>query len=313
MSQWDNRHEREATQDSILSHTGLADLVENRTSKQWERNEGTWRRSLDHGMHDDGGYRGARDLETPSLPLPSLSSSNSALPFPPSISSPPPAKYSPHPISYRPSLNSFQSPQSLDYPPLPNSPLNSFYPHTLPHSHAHSSSPRTRTSFASLPRTISSPEFEEPELEWIPSLDKGSFEGVGGQYQHGVGFGEHSMRGKKGKFSEEKLASRMKKLERQFGEQTEAGQRNGGILSMKEEMKRMKETRRKEKEEQKERSGVDQKGRLVVGGQRKRALMRWSQGIGAIVVGVGSIGASLVSDIPSRTRDNSAYPLISSL
>jgi len=121
------------------------------------------------------------------------------------------------------------------------------------------------------------------------------------------------MRGKKGKFSEEKLASRMKKLERQFGEQTEAGQRNGGILSMKEEMKRMKETRRKEKEEQKERSGVDQKGRLVVGGQRKRALMRWSQGIGAIVVGVGSIGASLVSDIPSRTRDNSAYPLISSL
>lgn len=166
-----------------------------------------------------------------------------------------------------------------------------------------SSAPRTRASFASLPPTITSPEGEEAELEWIPSLDEGSFEGVGGEYQHGVGFGEHNMSGKKGKFSEEKLANRMKKLERQFGAQNEAGERNGGVLSMKEEMKRMKETRRKEKEEQKERSGVDQKGRLVVGGKRKRALMRWSQGIGAIVVGLGSIGASLVSDILYQTDE----------
>lgn len=66
-------------------------------------------------------------------------------------------------------------------------------------------------------------------------------------------------------------------------------------MSMKAGMKAMKEERDRKKREELERSGVDEKGRLAVTGAKKRSALRWFQGLGAIVVGVGSVGATLVS------------------
>lgn len=64
---------------------------------------------------------------------------------------------------------------------------------------------------------------------------------------------------------------------------------------MKDVMRAMKEEKQRERQREEEQSGVDEKGRLVVVGRRKRNAMRWFQGLGDIGVGLGSIGAALVS------------------
>jgi len=144
---------------------------------------------------------------------------------------------------------------------------------------------------------------EETELDWIPSLDRendngGGFEGTGGRYQHGIGYERETSggAGTKGKLSEEKRASRMKKLERRFGvEESQPQAGSGEKRSMKDVMRAMNEEKQRERKREEERSGVDEKGRLVVVGRRKRNAMRWFQGLGDIGVGLGSIGAALVS------------------
>lgn len=103
----------------------------------------------------------------------------------------------------------------------------------------------------------------------------------------GVGFGSIASG------STKKQRERLKRLEKEFGVDSFG---EGVGRSIKERMNAAKEEERREKREGKVRSGVDGKGRLVIDvGRKKRVVLRWGEAIGAICVGFGSIGASLVS------------------
>ncbi|ORY88980.1 hypothetical protein BCR35DRAFT_300737 [Leucosporidium creatinivorum] len=134
---------------------------------------------------------------------------------------------------------------------------------------------------------------EEGTGGWIPEAPiRSEWQGTGGEYRHGVGY--DSQKGSSGKWSEAKIAERIRKLEKEFGTKgAGGGAGDGANLSLNERMQAAKEERRREKADLRERSGVDGKGRLVVLGAKKRAALRWAQGIEAVVVGAGSIGASL--------------------
>lgn len=164
-------------------------------------------------------------------------------------------------------------------------PLDSPPPHLYPH----------RAGSDDEPLHPNDANDEDGKGGWVPEAPiRSEWQGTGGEYRHGVGY--DSQKGSSGKWSEAKIAERIRKLEKEFGSKgAGGGARDGPNLSMKERMKAAKEERRREKNELRERSGVDGKGRLVVMGAKKRAALRWAQGLGAVVVGAASIGASLVS------------------
>lgn len=127
---------------------------------------------------------------------------------------------------------------------------------------------------------------------------------ISGEYRHGVGFKDGTI-GKSKKKLEREVAERMRKLQREFGDGGEGegnnfgGEKSLNAMSMKERIEFGKAEKKKEKLELVERSGVDSKGRLVVSGPKKRAIIRWIQALGTIGVGFGSIGAAIVSFILS--------------
>lgn len=177
-------------------------------------------------------------------------------------------------------------------------PRNPYPPHLYPHragSDEEEPTPRGRYSEAD----------EEADLGvggWVSEAPvRSEWEGAEGEYRHGVGYDSIKGRGKE----EGKIADRVRRLEREFGEGRKTGP-GGMALSMKQRIKEAKEAKKREKMRVREESGVDGKGRLVVLGAKKRAGLRWAQGLGAIVVGVGSVGASLVGRVISSLSRTSA-------
>ncbi|KAI5480916.1 hypothetical protein MNV49_006725 [Pseudohyphozyma bogoriensis] len=146
---------------------------------------------------------------------------------------------------------------------------------------------------------------------WVPeplSLGEPEWrEKHGGIYQHGVGFEDSSATLGK---SSKKVEDRLRRLEKEFGEGGKGkGARDETPLSLKEQMKKSSEERKREKQELMEKSGVDSKGRLVVLGPGKRSTMRWLQGICALMVGVGSVGGALLTKPEGTPPPASKTPL----
>ncbi|BGP26573.1 hypothetical protein JCM10295v2_005526 [Rhodotorula toruloides] len=65
-----------------------------------------------------------------------------------------------------------------------------------------------------------------------------------------------------------------------------------------------------EKEEMRRATGVDGKARLVVRGRGKRLVLRWFQAGGAVVVGIGSIGASILTHPKEKPPPSGSATLV---
>lgn len=135
----------------------------------------------------------------------------------------------------------------------------------------------------------------------IDERDKGEWFEAAGSYQQGVGF--EGVSGSKRLGLGQKAAARMEKLERKFGQERST---DAAGVSAKQRMKEAKDATKAEKLEVQRTTGVDDKGRLVVMGRRKRLALRWFQAGGAVIVGIGSIGAAVV-----RLAASSSPPLLS--
>ncbi|GAA5961443.1 hypothetical protein JCM3765_003582 [Sporobolomyces pararoseus] len=326
-------HSQEPTDDSVLSHEGLADLVHlDRGSRVWHDT-----RALERGGGETEEHRSSRDGLHPQESEPTRG--NSFLPSSSFPRSPPPALFHSSQIftstrygslhsqsapSHPPSLSRSSLP-SLDFPP-PQSFRKSYDPYSSaapigPTLHSASTASYQTDAQSFHERRGGDRGWgseEENKLEWVPSLDSEfqhshEFDGLGGAYQHGVGYEREitASNGKKGKISEAKLASRIKKLEQKFVDNCPTLQnREASGRSIKEGMKAMKEELRREKMEQRQRSGIDEKGRLLVAGVKKRNTMRWFQGVGAIVIAIASIGASVLAKPKEKPPPSGTIPLI---
>ncbi|KAK4700316.1 hypothetical protein P7C70_g5933, partial [Phenoliferia sp. Uapishka_3] len=177
--------------------------------------------------------------------------------------------------------------------------------------HAYTNHPPTTLGRAqgSKPAKIHQYEEEDEEREdveetggWVPDpAFVGEWEAPGGEYRHGVGYDSHSHKPRSDDPNQtRKIAERLRRLEKEFG--VKGGEKAKGAkegpASFKETMEKVREDRKRlgaGKGEGEGKSGVDGKGRLVVEGPKKRKALRWFQGLGAVGVALGSIGASLVS------------------
>ncbi|GAA5981085.1 hypothetical protein JCM11641_001448 [Rhodosporidiobolus odoratus] len=172
-----------------------------------------------------------------------------------------------------------------------------------------------RDPFEGEPGDLASEGMAEGQEE--PQGEEYDFHAAAGEYRHGVGYDSHSAlkaadtsRGHGGK--EAKQAERMRRLEAKFGKGDTAspgGAGRGKDLPLEELMRVPRKEQKKEKQEKKERIGVDSKGRLVTQGRRKRVALRWSQGIGPMVVGCGAIGAALLTHPEENPPPSGSAPL----
>ncbi|KAL8284127.1 hypothetical protein RQP46_004876 [Phenoliferia psychrophenolica] len=149
---------------------------------------------------------------------------------------------------------------------------------------------------------------EDGEGGWVPEpAFVGEWEAPGGEYRHGVGFEPASS---SGPHPPSKVADRLRRLEREFGRpaaNTTAAKE--GPVSFKERLEAARVQRLKDKNREEEHTGLDKKGRLVVVGVRKRAALRWFQGLGAVGVAFGSIGASLLTHPTATPPPDKTTPL----
>lgn len=218
----------------------------------------------------------------PALPSPALTNSLSAPCSPPSLAS--------FPRSIR-QKSAFPRPMSSygtpsDGAPYPAPVLLYDDPAQPPRS------PPFRSFSYTDPDSRDSVDYEDASGDLAYALsnepEKGEWFQAAGSYQQGVGFEGSDRSGG----AKERTMARMEHLERKFGEQA-ASHSAGGTA--KDHIRVAKEAKMAEKMELQRATGVDEKGRLVVVGRRKRSALRWFQAGGAVVVGIGSIGASVVS------------------
>ncbi|BGP10220.1 hypothetical protein JCM10049v2_006103 [Rhodotorula toruloides] len=99
----------------------------------------------------------------------------------------------------------------------------------------------------------------------------------------------------------------MEKLERKFGQERST---DAAGVSAKQRMKEAKDATKAEKLEVQRTTGVDDKGRLVVMGRRKRLALRWFQAGGAVIVGIGSIGAAVLTHPKDKPPPSGSAPLL---
>ena len=122
-----------------------------------------------------------------------------------------------------------------------------------------------------------STELDHEQPDWQASIAK-------------AGFGPKRERkgdGKGGLVSDKIKKQRLKMLEKEFGTPSAA-----------DEKKRVAEIQRRRKEMMRSThvpGTIDEKGRLVVAGPKKRATLRWAQGLLALAAVGGSIGGAFVS------------------
>ncbi|GAA6029069.1 hypothetical protein JCM8097_001578 [Rhodosporidiobolus ruineniae] len=141
----------------------------------------------------------------------------------------------------------------------------------------------------------------------------GEFHHPAGSYQHGVGFdGSHLSPSSPSSGGRQKSGRAMRRLEREFGPSpsspSSAQDDPLAGLSGKARYRAFRRQQAVRQAEEASRSGVDEKGRLIgVGGRRRRVLLRWAQGVGAVVVGVGSIGAAVLTH-PSSDPPPKGHP-----
>ncbi|BGP18638.1 hypothetical protein JCM10213v2_006704 [Rhodosporidiobolus nylandii] len=199
-----------------------------------------------------------------------------------------------------------EQPYSPPPPPFPAQPSSSPHPPYAP-----ASQPRYSDPYEA--------EDERGDLAggWTPDPEddgeKGEFHYPAGTYQHGVGFNSHDGAARPHPPSKsaagEKLKDRLANLERKFGSSTSSSFPPFAGIPPRDGARAMRARQREEKKEAKALRGVDSKGRLVTQGRRKRATLRWAQGIGAVVVGCGSIGAALLTHPPNPPPPFGSAPL----
>ncbi|GAA5926162.1 uncharacterized protein JCM15063_000202 [Sporobolomyces koalae] len=293
-----SQHQPQPTEESILSHDGLAELIATPIDR-WPGSSGSKSAAdhVDQGEHQDG-HRTVRTIARPALALRQFDQ----------IAAVPPTGWSPRATSFQYTTSQSASPASYSpsWKPLhediqPGHP--SYRLETLTSSDSFSpfiedtisqlSSPYAKLS---RPRTHDSYPLQRLESIEEPEFGQGSFEGTGGTYHHGIGYDLNHGRGSKDKIAGAKLAARVRRLEKYHGAASppETG-RGEAWADSKDRWKRVKAAEKREEEMERQRSGVDQKGRLLVSGRKKRATVRWLQGLGAIAVGIGSLGATLLT------------------
>ncbi|GAA5912767.1 uncharacterized protein JCM6883_006227 [Sporobolomyces salmoneus] len=313
-------HSQEATDDSVLSLEGLAELVQNgggngdrlqgygldQYTVEESMNELDRRNTRSH--HET--HASSRSTSHPSSQSPPLSYPVSSL-----------SQHSEWTPSPPPSVHQ-APPNSLDYHST-SSDWRSFTPSTAPSS----SDPYLTFTRRDTGRDGSSKypgsAGKQARLDRSGDLSSGHvaegvFEGAAGGYQHGIGYERDTLRGveKNEAASGAKFVKRMKRLQREFGSTersgSHAGSKEGGTgdMGLQGGLKALKEDRARKRSEDRERTGVDEKGRLVVTGQKKRSTTRWMEGIGAIAVGVGSIGASLLTHPKETPPPSGTIPLV---
>ncbi|GAA6013561.1 hypothetical protein JCM10207_004775 [Rhodosporidiobolus poonsookiae] len=137
---------------------------------------------------------------------------------------------------------------------------------------------------------------------------KGEYHLPGGDYLTGVGYAAPSTKPRG------RVDDRLRRLEAKFGSSSPAdaagGTSKGPPKNVKQAIRLARESRRRDKREAKERSGVDSKGRLVTVGKKKRVALRWAQGIGAVIVAVGSVGGALFTHPSTPPAQRGSLPLI---
>ncbi|GAA6024803.1 hypothetical protein JCM11491_005611 [Sporobolomyces phaffii] len=216
--------------------------------------------------------------------------------------------------------SAYHSTPSFDSLPLDptRSSRYSFRPDTPPSPYP-PFSPRAVSQLGCQGETVSRSDAVRPRDE-----DVGLGQSSGGAFQRGVGYerddrlstlrsGQRSGRDGRLDDDERRLAQRIKRLEREFGgpDATKLGDGGEGKRqSVTEGIKAMQAEAAASRRRERETSGVDDHGRLVVPGRKKRFAVRWFQGVGAIVTGFASIGASLLTHAKEKAPPSGTLPLI---
>ncbi|GAA6046159.1 hypothetical protein NBRC10513_002154 [Rhodotorula toruloides] len=340
-------HDREATEDSLVEADGLADFAAARQAGssqasgsfrsrdtigvtresvrpavyQSDGRDTDWRVAsqplnfLPQRSFDPSSSRHNDNLQSPSLhhaytydiysppalPSPAPTYSNDTPHFPLSFPSFPPSPHHPSPFA-RPT-SSYGTPSHDAFYTAPVFLYDD--PSDLPSSPpAHSSSYRDPFSHDDV---VFDNDETRGDLAYALSdeREKGEWFEAAGSYQQGVGF--EGVSGSRRSRQEEQTAARMEKLERKFGEQSAAHPAN---LSAKQRMKEARDAKRAERLEVQGATGVDDKGRLIVMGRRKRLALKWFQTGGAAVVGIGSIGASVLTHPKEEPPPSGSAPLL---
>ncbi|GAA5823744.1 hypothetical protein JCM11251_003277 [Rhodosporidiobolus azoricus] len=153
------------------------------------------------------------------------------------------------------------------------------------------------------------PEEQEEEDEENYN-GKGDYQHAAGTYQHGIGFDSH---GGDRPIERPLIERRRERLERKFGVSPSSASPTSPSFpsrSSKFSFAAATAAQNKQMQDFQERSGVDEKGRLVVEkGGKKRKAARWAEGLGAVIVGMGSIGSAFTHPDPVPPPSGSA-PLI---
>ncbi|GAA6031570.1 hypothetical protein NBRC10512_004556 [Rhodotorula toruloides] len=342
-------HDREATEDSLVEADGLADFAAARQAGPSSLASGSFKsrdagggtrgsiRPAMYGRDDgDGGWYSVRQ---PPDSLPRRSGfDHSSSHY--QIDSWSPALHPRHSYSYAAYMSPAQPhprpTYSLDSPHSPP-----FFPSFPPSAHHPSSFARPTSSYGTpsndAPFALPTLLFDDPaHLPTSPSAhsafyrdpfshndvdddetrgdlayaltderEKGEWFEAAGSYQQGVGF--EGVSGSKGLGLEQKAAARMEKLAQKFGEERPT---DAAGVSAKQRMKEAKDAKKAEKLEVQRTTGVDDKGRLVVMGRRKRLALRWFQAGGAVVVGIGSIGAAVLTHPKDKPPPSGSAPLL---
>ncbi|KAM0756472.1 hypothetical protein T439DRAFT_376654 [Meredithblackwellia eburnea MCA 4105] len=156
---------------------------------------------------------------------------------------------------------------------------------------------------------------------WVPEPPfVGEWQAPAGDYNHGVGFNTHSTFSSSNKSnsssssspSSDKVAERLRRLEREFGSPTAPPAKANAQdpLTFNERLEKAKRERLRQEKNFKNRNGVvDSKGRLITQGRRKRLALRWFQGLAPFVVGFTAIGASLFTHPKNPAPPSRSAPL----
>ncbi|GAA6005108.1 uncharacterized protein JCM10292_005570 [Rhodotorula paludigena] len=172
--------------------------------------------------------------------------------------------------------------------------------YSSPHAYEHA-----QLELHTAPASAVEPERREPSTDDEREGAQGEWDGVAGEYRHGVGYDST-----RPPTVPDQLDRRMERLSRRFGPDSApsaAAERDAA----KARFRAAHEAQKREAAELERKTGVSPRtGRLVVLGPKKRNALRWFEGGGAVIVAIGAIGASLFTHPDPPPAPSGSAPLI---